>query len=196
MKKFIVRNSRNGLESRMMGIEEVLEEFRGQAYKKMQEYKKGGIITEDDRQELDIVIFKAFQSYDEKHCFSTHLGWQLRSFLTEYRSYATCQKRNPQKYEFYSLDYTSSADDNKEVEMYGMLADDENVIEAKSIDKDLLRFIVSRLNPTERQLLAVSLGLKDLIEVAREAGTSKQNISNKNKRFKTKLLQLIQEYNA
>ncbi|HAU85117.1 MAG TPA: hypothetical protein DCW90_06340 [Lachnospiraceae bacterium] len=62
MKKLIVMN--NG-EKRVMEFEEILNQFRGVALKELLKYKNGGAITEDDLQEMDIVIFKALKSYDE-----------------------------------------------------------------------------------------------------------------------------------
>ena len=65
MKKLIVSNKG----SKFMGIEEVLEECRGFACKTYLILSKGFVVNEDEKQELDIIIFKAFQTYDEKHCF-------------------------------------------------------------------------------------------------------------------------------
>lgn len=193
MKKLIIIN--NG-ENKLMGIEEVLKNFRGIVITSFKKHKNGGIITEDELQELDIVIFKAFQTYDEEHCFTTHLIWKLKQYITHISTNAKRQKRDTSNYEILNLDMKiGGSKGDKEMELHEMLADSNDFV-SSYIDREFIKFIASNLNEFELKLLAINLGNGRIVDLAEEMGTTKQNISNRNRKFKIKLKQLIDEFNA
>nr|WP_297936456.1 hypothetical protein [uncultured Lachnoclostridium sp.] len=194
MKKLIVMN--NG-EKRVMEFEEILNQFRGVALKELLKYKNGGAITEDDLQEMDIVIFKALKSYDEYHCFTTHLTWKLRQYFTHTAVNAKRQKRDTSAVTILNLDMkVSDGKGGNEMDLHEMLTDDAASFEDKLMDQAFIAYIASNLDDFEMKLLAVNLGNMRVIDLADEYNTSKQNINNKNRRFKAKLLQLINDFNA
>ena len=61
-----------------------------------------------------------------------------------------------------------------------------------------IEFVVKygHIKNEEIQFLYLNLGLITITEIAKQTGTSKANISYKNKRFKTKLQNILLEYNA
>ncbi|HAU85116.1 MAG TPA: hypothetical protein DCW90_06335 [Lachnospiraceae bacterium] len=83
-----------------------------------------------------------------------------------------------------------------EMDLHEMLTDDAASFEDKLMDQAFIAYIASNLDDFEMKLLAVNLGNMRVIDLADEYNTSKQNINNKNRRFKAKLLQLINDFNA
>ena len=178
--------------------EEFLNCFRGQAVKRLKEYKNGGKITEDDYQELDIVIFKTFLSYNEVNCFSTHLEWKLKQYFVHKATNASRKKRDSSKYKMLNLDFDlKNNSGDAENNLHELLADEgTSNLQKDIIDREFIDFLHSNLNEFELKLLAVNLKAMRLVDLAAEQNTSKQNINSKNKRFKKKLLALIEEFNA
>lgn len=180
-----------------MNIEEVLTTFRGLSITTFLKARNGANPSEDERQELDIVIFKAFQTYDEEHCFSTHLIWKLRQYLAHTTVNAKRQKRDTTGIEFIDLDFkVRTGRDGTPFEIHELIEDEHASFENRVMDRDFISFIVSNLDEFEMKLLAVILGNMRIVDLAEEYNTSKQNINGKNRRFKAKLLNLINEYNA
>ena len=67
MKKLIVMSNN---EVKAMDFEETMEQYKGLIIRIAKRYK-GINLTEDDMQEGYLGLWKAFTTYDEKHCFST-----------------------------------------------------------------------------------------------------------------------------
>lgn len=192
MKKLIVSNKG----SKFMGIEEVLEEFRGFACKTYLILSKGFVVNEDEKQELDIIIFKAFQTYDEKHCFTTHLVWHIRKYVKQRLSFITTQKRDMSKYQMLNFDYSIDNGDDSNTSLHDLISDDSINVESTCIDIELINFIRSNLKPLELRLLEVNLDKISLKQMAEELNTSRQNVNNMNSRFKKKLLKLMKKFNG
>lgn len=191
MKKTIVTKN----ETVEMTFEEVLTAYRPFAMKCLNKYKNGGIVTEDDKQEIDIVIFKAFNDYNEVNCFSTHLVWKLKQYFTHMATNAKRKKRDNSQFEILNLDMAVGKDGEGQISIHELLTDERANFEESFQDKEFIKFIASNINEAETKLLAVLLGSIRLIDLAQAQNTSKQNINGKLKRFKVKLADLINTYN-
>lgn len=190
MKKSILMKNNVRVE---MGIEEVLLNFRGLAIKTYKMYKGVNEVSDDDKQELDIVIFKTFQGYDEVHSFSTPLVWNIRSYITETNNKNNAIKRSA--YQTISLDFKFGGDSEDDYDFHETLCDESCNIVDDFFERDLMSYINVRLNEVEKELLLINLDEKRMIDVANERGWSKQNVYKKNKAFKEKIAKLIKEYN-
>lgn len=190
MKKLIILDEKK---SRIMGIEEVLNEFRGFAYKTFMARNKKIVMTEDDKQEIDIVIFKTFKTYNEKHCFTTHLVWNIRHYISDLNKYLNSNKRDSSDYEILDLDYEINTDGST-TNLHELISDNTNV-EDECISRELIRFLRRNLNKNEKRLLAINLGEISASKVAEEFNMTRQGVSNMNTRFKKKkMLNLMKEF--
>ena len=93
-----------------------------------------------------------------------------------------------------NIDSETSFDSTKTIQDY--IADDNIHIENEFQDRQLLEFLLDNIKNEEIQFLYLNLGLITITEIAKQTGTSKANISYKNKRFKAKLQNILLEYNA
>jgi len=178
-----------------MNFEEVLASYRPFAMKCLNKYKNGGFITEDDMQEIDIVIFKAFNDYNEIHCFSTHLVWKLKQYFVHMATNAKRMKRDDSNFEILNLDMNVGKDGEGEQSLHELLTDEKTNLEQGFQDKEFLKYISDNITESELCLLSVLLGRIKPIELAQQQNTSKQNISGKLRRFKSKLADLVANYN-
>lgn len=199
MRKAIITN--NGVE--MMNFEMVMNKFKGLMIREMN--KKffnstiGGYEREDLEQEGYVAMWQAFESYDitKGVQFSTHLTWQLMSKFSHIKTNASKEKRDETKIESFSLDFVNKGEGgDKDTEVSDVVGDTRIDIEATYLYGDLMQFIFKNINDFERKLLEVNLGNLNVSELAKAENTSKQNISQKNKRFKIKLQRLYMEYNS
>lgn len=187
MKKNILKS--NG-EVISMTFEEVMDSYKGLIVKVAKTYK-GMFLTEDDMQEGYLGLWKAFSSYDEQHCFSTHAMWMVRQRFAHLKKIETSPKRDTRGKDIIHMEF-DLGDGN---ELGDMLEDLESQFEQSIIDRDVIQYIKNNLSPIEMDLLAFNLGYVQAIEIAHKYNTTKSNISNKNAAFKAKLKKLIQKYN-
>lgn len=185
MKKLIIDVDK----SKLMNIEEVLEQYRPMAHKWFRKYMKYSIITEDDKQELDIVIFKTFQSYDEIHCFSTLLVWKVRGYASN-KAKVFSRSIYATDIEILDLDYTF--EDGSA--LHEVISDDSIDIELDYMSKELVDYISSCIKPYERNILDVYLGKISMTDLAIKMNKKPQNVSNASARLKKKTSEIINRY--
>ena len=79
----------------------------------------------------------------------------------------------------------------------GSMIPDENSLNFENdiFDRDIIRYIKDNLNEFEMDLLAFNLKYIKATDIIEKYDTTKQNVSNKNARFKVKLRKLIEDYN-
>lgn len=190
-----------------------LNQYRGLAirtFMKTNSFKTSGSqITEDEKQELDIAIFKVFQKYDpdkrikDKETgelkpikFSTVLTWWVRSYCHSNISKNTSKKNDSSAFKMQNLDMVfGDGKGEGERSVQEMVEDESSNIEANYDDKDFLEYLNRRLWKVEQDLLQVALGNKRAIDLAEELGVSKQRISNQQADFKKRLYDVIKSYN-
>lgn len=180
-----------------MGIEQVLEHYNKQIRRTIINYIGFDAFEadkEDLMQEGEIQCWRAFETYNEENCFSTHLTWTIKGKLQALVKQKATQKRNNEEFQIVNIDSETSFDSNKTVQDY--IADDRVHFEEEFTNKEMMKFILDNIDKNEHDLLMLNLGLKSVTEMANESGTSKANISYKNKRFKKKLASILQQYNT
>lgn len=185
MKKLIISKGKY----RLMNIDEVLEEFRPAAYTLFKKYSKCSNMTEDDIQELDITIFKAFQTYDEKHCFTTHLSWQIRRYITV-KTRTFLKSMNGQGFEIKNLDHIIGED----TALHELIGDDKIDIEFDIIQNDFIRYIKEKSNIVEQGLVDVYLGKMTMSALAKQINRTPQTVCKANSKFKKRLTGLMKRY--
>lgn len=194
MKKKIIFG--DGTSKIMEFNEEFLNKFRRLAVSEFAKYREGSVldVTEDEKQELDYVIYKAFEKYNEKNAFSTLLVWAVKSYGHALANKNKSKKRNSSDFTFINLDYTLDNGDNSNDNMHSLIADDSmNHFELEN--SDLINYIKERCNKTEKVLLLALLNKITLSDVARITKTSNANISHAKKRMLKRLEKWIYEYN-
>lgn len=188
MKKSIVMSNNTVVE---MSFEEAMNEFKGLIIRVAKTYK-GMNLTEDDMQEGYLGLWKAFTTYDEKHCFSTHLTWKLKERFQHLKSAEVSMKRYTGDKSFVNMDF-DLGDGNT---VGSMIADEDSTnFERNVFDRELILYIKSNLSDFEMDLLSFNLKQIKATEIIEKYETTKQNVSNKNARFKVKLRKLIDSYN-
>ena len=193
MKKNIVLSNGNVIE---MGIEQVLAQFDKQIRRVIIEYIGFDAFEageEDLMQNGRIQCWKAFETYNEKNCFSTHLTWSLKGMLQQLVKNKKAQKRDSGSFKIVNIDAETSFDSTKSVQDY--IADESVNYESDFQDKELMKYLLKNIKEEEHIYLMLNLGYTTVTKLAEKTGTSKANISYKNKRFKANLLNLINEYN-
>lgn len=192
MKKNIVLSNGNVVE---MGIEEVLNQFEKQIRRTTIEYIGFDAFENDEEdlmQEGRIQCWKAFETYNEKNCFSTHLTWTLKGRLQALVKAKATQKRNMKDFKTVNIDSEVSFDSNKTVQDY--IADENIAFVEEFENKEMTSLLLANINEDEQDLLLLNMGLITVTEIAKKTGTSKANISFKNKRFKQKLAKILADY--
>lgn len=180
-----------------MNIEGVLAQFDKQIRRTIIDYigYDAFMANEEDMlQEGYIQCWKAFETYNEKNCFSTHLTWTIKGRLQALVKAKSTKKRDMSDFKIVNIDSETSFDSTKTIQDY--IADDNIHIENEFQDRQLLEFLLDNIKNEEIQFLYLNLGLITITEIAKQTGTSKANISYKNKRFKAKLQNILLEYNA
>lgn len=177
-------------ETVQMNFEDVINNYSGLVVKIARRYR-GLNLTEDDMQEGYLGLWKAFDSYDEKHCFSTHATWQVRQRFQYLKTLETSPVRDTRGKEFVHMEY-DLGDGNT---LGNVIVDEKSEFEQDILNSDIIQYIKENLNELEMDLLAFNLGYVQAKYIVEKYNTTKQNIANKNARFKVKLQKLIENYN-
>lgn len=194
MKKKIIFG--DGTSKIMEFNEEFLKTFRTLAKKTLAEYRKGSIldITEDESQELDIVIYQSFQKYNEKNAFSTLLVWEVKGYAGREYNKNTTKKRDGSNFTFVNLDWDVDNDDGKNGSMHELISDESiNCFELEN--NDLINYIKARCTEIEKGILLVFLNQLTYSDVARMTNTTNGNVTFAKKKFLKRLEKWIYEYN-
>lgn len=187
MKKRILRS--NG-KTEVMDFEMVMESYKNLVAKIAKRYK-GLDITEDDMQEGYLGLWKAFTTYDEEHCFSTHATWKIRQRFQELKSREVAARRSTMGKIFVNMEFDLG--DGNQV---GDMIEDENAqFEENILNSDFIAYIKANLNESEMDLLAYNLGYVKVDDLAKKYNIRKSGVTNRNARFKVKLEKLIADYN-
>ena len=192
----------NGEVRRMECNEEFLNMYRALAIDTVKKYRKGYTtqLSQDELQELDIDIFKAFMSYDEIHRFSTHLVWKIKSRLGgEITDKKQREKsgNNSSMFKFVDLDYKLEDGKGDSYQtIHDVVADETVNVSGNFEEEDFFKFISKNLNEIEVDLVEVLIGEKRDIEVAKKFNKSKSRISKIKSDMIKKLQVLVEDYNS
>lgn len=187
MIKNIIRTS--GL-TEEMDFEKVMENYTALVVKIAKRYR-GLDPTEDDMQEGFLGLWKAFESYDEIHCFSTHATWMVRQRFQHLKVVETSPRRDTRDKKFLHMEF-DLGDGNQ---LGDMIADDNAEFEQSILNSDVIQYIKRNLNEFELDLLAFNLGCVQAKSIVEKYNCTKSNVSNRNAKFKVKLQNLIETYN-
>lgn len=187
MKKQIKLQSGN---MRAMTFEEVLVAYKPLVIKIAKHYNKQGL-NEDILQDGYLALWKAYSTYNGETRFSTHAYWLVRQEYKRIQNKNLAVKRDKREKEILNMEY-----DLGDGNMLGdLIADETSNFEQAVLDKDFIEYIKVSLNNFEMDLLAFNLGYVQAKDLVEKYSTTKQNISNKNSRFKKKLEEIIKKYN-
>ena len=187
MKKLIVMSNN---EVKEMNFEETMEQYKGLIIRIAKRYN-GINLTEDDMQEGYLGLWKAFTTYDEEHCFSTHATWKIRQRFQELKSREVAARRSTIGKTFVNMEFDLG--DGNQV---GDMIEDENAqFEENILNSDFIAYIKANLNESEMDLLAYNLGYVKVDDLAKKYNIRKSGVTNRNARFKIKLEKLIADYN-
>ena len=187
MKKRIVRS--NG-KTEVMDFEMVMNSYKNLVAKIAKRYK-GLYITEDDMQEGYLGLWRAFTTYDEEHCFSTHATWKIRQRFHEVKSRELAVRRSTIDKTFVNMEF-DLGDGNQ----LGDMIEDKNAqFEQDVLNSDFIAYIRANLNESEMDLLAYNFGYVKADDLAKKYNIGTSGITNRNARFKVKLGKLIADYN-
>lgn len=196
MKKLIISTKGEQTVEKEMTFEEVLTKFSKQIRRSIinfigfENFQKN---EEELMQQGNIMCWLAFKTYDEKHCFSTHLEWQLKGKLQQLVKAKKAKKRSSEDFSFVNINDATSFDSSKTYEEY--IPDESISFTQEYEDSEMMKYLLSQIKEEEKDLLALNLGYITVTELAEKTGTSKANISYKNKRFKAKLVKFLTIYN-
>ena len=195
MKKKIVLN--NGRVLEMEFNEKFVQAFKPLCVKVLKKYKNGNPITEDEFQELDILLYETFLKYDEKHCFTTLLFWEARGYGANKINTAKTKKRDISGFQFISLDKSTSNNKGDKESSYGEIIEYSNInIEEDFINnKNFISFLINNLNDFEKDLLQANLKNITFKDICIKYEMKKTTVSNRNWKFKEKIKGLIELYN-
>lgn len=174
-----------------MTFEEAMNQYTGLVIRIAKKYK-GIDFTEDDMQEGYLGLWKAFTTYDEVHCFSTHATWIVRQRFQHLKVIELSARRDTRDKVFLNMEY-DLGDGNQ---VGSLIPDESSNFEQDILDSDIIQYVKRNLNEMEMDLLAFNLGYVQAKQLVEKYQTTKQNIANKNARFKLKLQKLILKYNA
>lgn len=192
MKKTIL--FKDGQKKVMECNEEFLNMFRGLGMNILKRYKSRMNVTEDDLQDIDVTIFEAFLSYDEEHCFTTHLFNQIRGKFSNQINKAKTIKRDTSKLTIINLEYNFNNDGDRITTVADIISDGYN-IEDDFIENDFISYLMNNLDEFELDMLAANLKRIQFKEICEKYNLKKTTLSNRNWKFKQKLKDLISEYN-
>ncbi len=177
-------------ETVQMNFEDVINNYSGLVVKIARRYR-GLNLTEDDMQEGYLGLWKAFTTYDEEHCFSTHATWKIRQRFQELKSREVAARRSTIGKTFVNMEFDLG--DGNQV---GDMIEDENAqFEENILNSDFIAYIKANLNESEMDLLAYNLGYVKVDDLAKKYNIRKSGVTNRNARFKIKLEKLIADYN-
>lgn len=187
MKKRILKS--NGTVE-VMDFEMVVESYKNLVARIAKRYK-GLYITEDDMQEGYLGLWRAFMTYDEEHCFSTHATWKIRQRFHEVKSRELAARRSTMGKTFVNMEFDLG--DGNQV---GDMIEDKNAqFEEDVLNSDFITYIKTNLNESEMDLLAYNFGYVKAEDLAKKYNIGISGITNRNARFKVKLEKLISDYN-
>ena len=173
-----------------MDFEMAMKQYNNLVARIAKKYR-GIDIDEDDMQEGFLGLWKAFSTYDEEHCFSTHATWWVKQRFQELKSKEIAARRDTRNKTFVNMEF-DLGDGNR---LGDMIEDTNAQFEDDVLNSDFIQYIKSKLNESEMDLLIYNLGYVQVIQLAKKYGVTKAAITNRNAKFKIKLQKLIAEYN-
>lgn len=178
----------NGTE--VMDFEDVMKNYGNMIYKMAHKYTNGHDF-EDLMQEGYIVLYETFLSYDEIHCFSTHLTWQLRKRFTQLLVAKKAAIRNDENLEIIRFDKKTA---DKHNDYYNSVLDIQSESEFENVlNRIVIESMMSKLDETEKELLNVLMGKISGADLARKNNVTRQNISQQAKKLKNRLRILLKD---
>lgn len=169
--------------------EEFLEKYRALVYKVKNKFSL--VLDEDLKQEIDIFILESFHKYNNQDIkFSTWLWNGAELFFKNKINTSKTQKADFSKFIHISLNYKFK-DDKPLSEVIA----DENDDILTLLDREFIKYIMSKLNSFETDLLNANLKVIAFKDICEKYDMKKSTVSNKNNKFKDKLKILIESYN-
>ncbi len=197
MKKLIILTNGQERQAKEMTIEEVITNYSKLIRRTIITYVGYEVFSnnaENLMQEGNIICWKAFESYDEQHCFSTHLEWQLKGRLQQIVKAKKTKKRDDESFKTVNINDSTSFDSTKTYEEY--IADESITFEEEHQSNELIKYLKTQIKEDELDLLSLNLGYTTITELAAKTGKTKASVSYRNKRFKSKLVKIITNYNT
>lgn len=186
--KTIVKN--NSIE--IMDFEDVMKNYSNMVYKMAHKYTNGQDF-EDLLQEGYVVLYESFLTYDEVHCFSTHLTWQLRKRFTQLLVAKKAAIRNTDDLEIIYFDKKTV---DKHNDYYNSVMDYQCDMEFEQVlNKIVIESAMLKLDNNEKELLNVLMGKITGADLARQNNVTRQNISQQAKKLKKRLRILLKDAN-
>ncbi|MEK4130189.1 sigma-70 family RNA polymerase sigma factor [Solibacillus sp. FSL W8-0474] len=189
MKKIILSN-----DVKVMTFEEVLKQFTPMINRVASIFINKFVYDdkEEIEQELQIATWKAYQSYNGKYAFSTHLTYQLKSVTGNRAQILTAEKRTTRK--VLSMNATLFDEESSTVE--NIIAQ-EDYINEKMVATEMMKVIMNNLNEREQLELNCLLYPKEFssTKLSEKLGISRQAANQRVGKLKTKLQRLLIENN-
>ena len=186
MLKRIVMN--NG--AKLMNFQEVMKTYNNLICKLAHKYTNGTDF-EDLMQEGYTTMYESFLSYDEVHCFSTHLTWQLRKKYTQLLVAKKTKMRDESELEIVYFDKRTTDNHN---DYYNSVVDMSGEAEFESVlNKMVVQAMMDKLDDNEKDLLLVLMGKMTGADLARQNNVTRQNVSQQAKKLKNRLRVLLKD---
>ncbi len=177
--------------------ENFINTFKPLAIKVFKKYKNGFQMTDDELQDLDVIMYECFLQYNSKYHFSTLLTAAVRNYGMNIINLSKTGKRDTSKFQLIGLDqkYNINKVSGKEMHVYEIIGDDNVNIEESYVEKDFIQYLNKHLSEFELDLLSANLNNCTFKEVCLKYGLSKTCVANRNYKFKERVRNLINVYN-
>ena len=177
--------------------ENFINTFKPLAIKVFKKYKNGFQMTDDELQDLDVIMYECFLQYNSKYHFSTLLTAAVRNYGMNIINLSKTSKRDTSKFQLIGLDqkYDINKVSGKEMHVYEIIGDDNVNIEESYVEKDFMQYLNKHLSEFELDLLSANLNNCTFKEVCLKHGLSKTCVANRNYKFKERVRNLINVYN-
>lgn len=147
---------------------------------------------EDYEQEGYIVAWKAYDEYDitKGASYLTYLSWKLKQRFGQLLTKQTRKKRTVQEgTKLISLDCPVAQEQNDFHSLFGTCSFEDELVSKITVD-----VIMDSLSDYEARLIPVLLKKITGVDLAKQEGTTRQNISNQVSRLKKKLRENADKY--
>ncbi len=194
MKKLIlVRNEVKEMEF----DENFINTFKPLAVSTFKKYKNGTQMTEDELQDLDVIMYECFLKYNGEYHFTTFLTAAIKNYGMNTINLSKTAKRDSSRFQFVDLDqkYNTNKSEGREMHIYETVGDINVDIENSYIEYDFIQYLNKHLSEFELDLLSANLNDCTFKEVCLKYGLSKTCVSNRNYKFKERVKNLISIYN-
>lgn len=179
----------NGV-AKQMTFEEVLKQFTPMINKAANIFlnKFSNVDREEIMQDLEIAAWEAYESYNGKFAFSTHLTYQLKSVTGNHAQKITAQKRTS----LGVLSMNSTIGDTEDLTLEDMFAEEDYTAESM-IAGEMMELILKNLDEREKEELRCLMYPKEfgVTKLAELRGITRQATNQRVNKTKAKIQQLL-----